>query len=369
MLPFGFVSFIAFGLVLVLVGANQAQLERDLGLSLAQSGLLSSALALGLGVGLVGAGPLFDRYTRRPLFVGSMLLAAAALLTVQRDMDFDRWLVHMALAGLGIGTYDTLLNAAVVQQFADRSARPMSILHAAATLGAVGGPLLAGLLASQGHWISSFHWAGGAHVALAGAALFAPLPAPDPGTAGDDGHAPASWRALLPFAAIAFAYVGVEAALTVFAVPYAEYLDLPPARGRYAISAFWLGLFSGRLAVLGLRTALDARLLFWAGAAGTLVLLAGTLSPLSPLEVTLFLAGVGLGCVYPLMITLTGLAFPHARGTAAGLAAGAGSLGGFAIPWLTGAVGDANGVGFAIASLAFWSALIAVAALAAQKAR
>lgn len=369
MLAFGFASFLAFGLVLVLVGANQAQLEHDLGLTLAQTGLLSSALALGLGVGVVGAGPLFDRYARRPLFTGSMLLAAAALLSMQRDMDFDRWLVHLAFVGVGIGSYDTLLNAAVVQQFADRSARPMSILHAAATLGAVSGPLLAGLFASQGHWISSFHWAGGAHVALAVAALFTPLPAPDRKATVDDGRPPARWLALLPFAVIAFAYVGVEAALTVFAVPYAEYLELPQARGRYAISALWLGLLCGRLAILGLRAALDARVLFWAGAAGALVLVAGTLSPLSSLEVTLFLAGVALGCVYPLMITLAGLAFPHALGTAAGLAAGAGALGGFAIPWLTGSLGDANGVGIAIASLAAWSALIAVAALAARRAR
>ena len=72
MLVFGFLSFLAFGLVLVLVGANQAHLERDLGLTLAQSGLLVSALSLGLGLGVVGAGPLFDRYPRRPLVIGSM---------------------------------------------------------------------------------------------------------------------------------------------------------------------------------------------------------------------------------------------------------------------------------------------------------
>ena len=43
-----------------------------------------------------------------------MLVAAAALLSMQRDMDFDRWLVHLAFVGVGIGAYDTLLNAAVV---------------------------------------------------------------------------------------------------------------------------------------------------------------------------------------------------------------------------------------------------------------
>jgi MFS family permease len=367
-LVFGFASFLAFGLVLVIVGANQAQLEREIGLSLAQTGLLSSALAAGLGVGVVGAGPLFDRYPRRPLFVGSMLLAAAALWSVEPGMGFDRWLVHLAVTGVGIGTYDTLLNAAVVQKFGARSARPMSVLHAAATLGAVAGPPLAGLLASRGHWIASFHGAGVAHLLLAAIVLFVPLPVPESRRPQDAWHDGGGWSPLLPFGAIAFAYVGIEAALTVFAVPYAGHLGLPTARGQLGISAFWLGLLCGRLSVLTLRSALDARVLTLAGAAGTFALVAGTLTPFSQLETTLFLTGVALGCVYPLMIALAGQAFPRARGTAAGLAAGAGALGGFGIPWLTGAIGDASGVGVAIASLAGWSALIAAAALAARRA-
>lgn len=369
MLVFGFVSFVGFGLVLVLVGANQADLQRDLGLSLAQSGLLASALSAGLGVGVVAAGPLFDRFPRRPLFVGSMLLAAGALLSVERGMAFSRWLLHLALAGAGIGAYDTLLNATVVQRFRERAARPMSVLHAAATLGAVGGPLLAGLLASRGQWIASFHWAGAAHIALAGAALAVPLPAPERAPAGAPDRAGPLSPGLLPYATIAFAYVGIESGLTVFAVPYAGHLGLSAARGGVAISALWLGLLAGRLGVASLFRALDARTLSRAGAAGALVLVAGTLFPVHQVVATLFLAGVALGCVYPLMIALTGQAFPHARGAATGYAAGAGAVGGFAIPWLTGAVGDAGGVAVSVASLAGWSALVSLAALAARRPR
>ena len=72
LLPFCFSAFIGFGMVLILVGANQAALADALDLSLARTGLLSSAMALGIGIGVVGAGPLFDRYPRRPLFVGSL---------------------------------------------------------------------------------------------------------------------------------------------------------------------------------------------------------------------------------------------------------------------------------------------------------
>ena len=54
-LPFCFTSFVAFGLGLVLVGANQAELSRQLGVQLAGSGMLAAALSLGLGVGVVAS--------------------------------------------------------------------------------------------------------------------------------------------------------------------------------------------------------------------------------------------------------------------------------------------------------------------------
>jgi hypothetical protein len=58
LLALGFSAFLAFGVLLVLVGANQADLARDLDLDLAHSGLLVSSLALGIGIGVVGAGPI-----------------------------------------------------------------------------------------------------------------------------------------------------------------------------------------------------------------------------------------------------------------------------------------------------------------------
>jgi fucose permease len=368
-LPLCFCAFLAFGVVLVLVGANQANLAAELGLDLARSGLLASTLALGLGAGVVIAGPLFDRYPRRPLFVGSALLAAAALLGVEREMSYARWLAHAALAGAGIGLYDTLINAVVAERYRERAARPMLVVHSAATIGAMFGPPLVGWIAATHHYTASFHAAGLAHVAIAAWAACVPMPAPNPrDRLRGEVRGGLSLAPLLPLAAIAFAYVGVESAVTVFAVPYAsEALALPAARGQLAISAFWLGLLAGRLALLGARTALDARVLIAAGAGAAAMLAATAGLPHAPLELALFAVGAALGCVYPLMIALAALTTPSASGTAAGLAAGAGALGGFAVPWTSGALGDAAGIAVGFGSLAIWCAVIAVAAAASRR--
>jgi nitrate/nitrite transporter NarK len=73
-------------------------------------------------------------------------------------------------------------------------------------------------------------------------------------------------------------------------------------------------------------------------------------------------AGLALGPVYPLMISITARRFPHAVGLASGLASGAGALGGFSLPWLSGAIGDAIGMRSAIATIGGCSVLIALAA-------
>src|SRR5262249_21642966 len=156
------------------------------------TGLIASMLAAGIGVGVVGAGPLFDRLPRRPLFAASLAIAAAGLLTVQADMSFTRWLLHMALVGVRIGAYDTLINASVVERFHERAARPMSLIHAMATIGAMAGPALAAVFVARGEWIRAFHAVGAAHVVLALWCLFIVFPPPPVHASSPDGSRPST---------------------------------------------------------------------------------------------------------------------------------------------------------------------------------
>jgi len=373
-IPFSCAGFFVFGVVLVLVGANQADLARTLELDLAKSGLLGATLALGIGIGVAGSGPLVDRLRRRRLFVGAALLAAAALLLVDASMSYERALLQMVLLGIGIGCHETLINASVSELYGADAARPLLLVHAAVTVGAVLAPLGMGWLAESSaagdsSWILSFRATGLAELALAGWALRVDFPAPP--AAGAAAHAPlraVMSPALLPFLVVGFAYVGVETVLTLFALPYAEgALSLSAESGRLAISALWLGLLAGRLTLLGLPVRLDARLLVAAGLAGGVVLAGGI--GLRIQELALVYAGTGfsMGFVFPLMIALAAERFPEARGTATGLVAGAAAMGGFAVPWLHGALGDSRGIAIALLALVPWCFAVAVAAFVAWR--
>jgi fucose permease len=362
----GLTSFFTLGVVLVLLGVNQAEMARDLSLDLADSGFLGAVLALGLGVGVTCAGPLVDRLRSRPIFVCACLLTSFALCTVQANMSYARTVAHVALFGAGCGGYDTVLNVAVFDRFRVRAASALAALHASATAGAALGPWLIAWLTAGGHWSRTFHVLGVIYLAFAVWGALTKFPDRPTHDSDRSSHRVASVLspALFALAAIAFAYVGVENGLTMFAVPWAQSHDGAEAIGRSGISALWLGLFIGRLLLALQRRSIGAPLLVVCGLTACAILCTASALSLTALVWILGATGLALGPVYPVMISLAARRFPNALGTASGLVAGAGAAGGFALPWCCGAIGDAFGMRAAVTTIGGSALLIAVAALA-----
>lgn len=365
MLPLGSAAFLLFGVVLVVLGACHDGLVASLGLDHTAFGLLGSSLSAGIGTGVLAAGPLVDRYPRRPLFVLSTLIVAAALGSVEAEMSFSRALLHVAAMGVGAGIFDTLLNALTVERFAERSVRPMAWLHAMVPVGAIATPWLVSQAGGAHQWVELFRAVGAAFLLLTCWVACVALPQPSRRTRANAnervGVRPFLTPAFLALCTVAIAYVGTEAALTLFAVPYSTELGLGEAHGQRAIGAVWLGILCGRLLMMLPRRRLDARLLMASGTAGAVLIAGGAALGLPQIELMLGACGLALSCVFPLMIALAGQLVPEAPGKAVGLVAGLGSIGGFVLPPLTGAIADATHIGLAIGSLAAWCALIAAA--------
>ena len=352
-------AFVVFGVALVLPGAVQPALAAALGLDLAASGLVASALSLGLGVGVVTGGPLADRFPRRPLFAGAAALAALAGLALAAFPSFAGALAATAGIGLGAGLYETVLNAAIPERRPEAAAARLSLLHACATLGAALGAPALGPFAGAYGFAAAYGALGAAFAAVAVLGLLVRFPAPL-GARHDPAGLPPSFAALAPWMAGAFAYVGLETALSVFAVPHTESAGHAAARGMRALSAFWLGLFLARVAFAAWRLPARVRQLRLAGVAGALVLAAGAALRLPP-EALFFAGGLALGVVFPLLVTFAGAALPARRATAVGLVVGAGSLGGFVVPWAVGAFGDRFGANAALGALAALGLALALA--------
>ena len=372
-LPFASLSFALFGALLVIVGASQDELAAALGLDLTRTGLLGSSLILGVGIGVLVAGPLVDRFERRRLFVFAVATTGIALCSVDARMGFSRAVVHALLAGLGGGIYETILNTLSVERYRERSVRIVTLLHSAATAGAIALPLAVSGLAALTHapdFSLVFRLVGAAHLGLAILAMIQGFDRPRPALNREATTGPSRilTPSLMALCAAAVCYVGIESALTLYSIPYAaEGLGLDPERGRLAISLFWLGLLLGRLRFAMRAPADDARPAASAAAIAATVLAAGVALQWSSIEVLVCVLGFALGGVFPLLIALAGRRTPHAIGSAVGLVAGLGSLGGFVIPWSTGLVGDHAGIAAGIGSLAFWCVVICCSAALAER--
>jgi fucose permease len=370
LIPLGSAAFLLFGVLLVVLGACHSGLSDSLELDHTAFGLLGSALSAGIATGVLIAGPLVDRYPRRPLFLGSTLIVAAAMGSVEPHMSFARALLHVAVMGAGAGVFDTLLNAVTVERWRERSVRPMAWLHAMVPVGAMVTPWLVSQTGGAAEWIDFFRLIGVAFLALSVWVACVSLPAP--------AHQPAEHvrspvaafvrPAFLALCVVALAYIGIEAALTLFAVPYAtDGLGLGEAHGQRAISAVWLGILIGRFLLMLPSRAVDARVLIGSGLLGAVLIAAGVSLAVTPIELVMGACGLALSGVFPLMIALAGQLVPEAPGKAVALVAGLGSIGGFVLPPLTGAIADELGISTAMASLALWCALIAVAGAVAQR--
>jgi fucose permease len=176
--------------------------------------------------------------------------------------------------------------------------------------------------------------------------------------------------AIIPFIVVTFAYLAVETALSVFAIPYAnDGLSLEVVRGQTAISTLWIGLLAGRLGALALRGNLDARILIGAGILSCAVITIGAVTGTDQIEILYFCVGFSLGPVFPVTIALAGQRFPKSIGLVVGLSTGVGSIACFIAPWLTGEIGDRSGIVVAISWLAVWAVLVALGGAAIRRGR
>ena len=358
-------SFFALGVALVLFGTNKAELASDLALDLAQSGFLGASLALGLGGGVMIGGPLYDRLPRKQLFVVSAALTGVALLAAAPDASYGRIVCVVLLAGICCGIYETIVNAVIAERFSGGATRAMAFVHASATAGAAVGPLLMRLNPLGKGWPAAFHGLGYLHLGIAVVGLFSAFPAAHSGQVTRPA-ARVGWRSggLAALGCVAFAYVGVENGLTVFAVPWAQSRGAEAGVGQAGISALWLGLLCGRLLLAAQRPSAHAapQLLAAGGVlAGVIVGVASQFDGV-PLPWATLLTGIVLGPVFPLMMSLTAQRFPHALGTTMGLVAGAGAAGGFCVPWLAGVVADTASVRVTIGGLGVLGLAIGAAA-------
>ena len=141
----GFVNNLNDGLAWALLPIVQAAA----GLSIAQIGLLSAAYPATWGLTQVATGALSDRYGRRPLIVGGMLLQAIAIAAIAATAGFWPWLGCAVALGLGTAmVYPTLIAVVADVAPSHRRGAVIGVYRCWRDLGFAAGAVLVGVVAS-----------------------------------------------------------------------------------------------------------------------------------------------------------------------------------------------------------------------------
>jgi len=343
------VGMLLFGIVLTTLGAVLPSIIQRLGLDRTEAGSLLALMSLGILAGSLVFGPVVDRRGYKGMLATAVVLIALGLEGIAFAPSIALLAVSAIIIGLGGGVMNGGTNALVADISAEGRAAGLAYLGVYFGVGAFGVPLVLGLLRER--FGDAEVVAGiGMLVALVlayNAAIRFPEPKQPQGFPLRQASGLLRDRVLVLLGVILFFESGIEITLGGWTATYVnQELELPPERALYLLSLYWLGMTGARL-VLGwllTRVSTVAVLLSSLGVAfaGALILI-GARTTASAGAGTL-LAGAGFAAVFPVILGY--VADRHARlsGTAFGVVLVMALMGGTALPYVTGVLGDAIGL-------------------------
>lgn len=316
---------------------------QNIGLTPAQIGLLIAVQNVGFMLAVFVAGTLADSYEKpKILLVGSLMLAVSFFTFFLSELFWVNLLL-MLLFGAGMGVYEGVTDAMLLQLHPNRASLHINVNHFFVTLGSI--MIAAYLLALQMNWRQSVVQAGAVLLLLAVFFGLAKLKnrAGHAESFGERLNLIGRDRRIVALVIATILAVGVEIGsiniLTTFLV---ELRGFTETASKIGLIVLLVGVATGRLLVgfLTHKKRLVASLLGLLGLSGLFMSglfflpLDGWLYP------AIFLAGLALSAILPLIITLAGLLFPDMAGTALGIIKTAMPIGGIVLPFLMSLVAE-----------------------------
>lgn len=348
------VGMLVFGIALATLGAVLPSIIQRLGLDRTEAGSLLALMSLGILAGSLVFGPVVDRRGYKGMLAAAVVLIALGL----EGIAFAPSIALLAASAIIIGFGGGLINGGTTALVADISAEGraagLAYLGVFFGIGAFSVPLVLGLLRER------FGDAGivaviGALVALV-LAYYAAVRFPEPkqpqGFPLRQAAVMLRDPVLVLLGVMLFFESGMEITVGGWTATYVnQELGLSPERALYLLSLYWLGMTGARLVSGWLlkRVSTVAVLLSSLGVAfaGALILI-GARTTASAGAGTL-LAGAGFAAVFPIILGYVGDRYESLSGTAFGVVLVMALMGGTALPYLTGVLGDAFGLRLSLA--------------------
>jgi fucose permease len=363
-------TLLCYGLVVFSFGPCLTAIADTYQIPLGRTGLLFTLYSAGLIPAVLLAGFLAETIGKRRIIAGSILVLGissalfAAAPALGQQPIFALALAVMVLMGIGAGGIESIGNALIADENQPTPAFAMNFVHAFFAVGAVIGPLGAGLLLRAGlPWQVVFYAGAGLLVLLLMAMIGQPR------VSDRSGESPLAavglfrssllWLLLI---VLSF-YVGAEVGFSAWVSPLMEKV-LGADRGLAAlpVSVFWAFIFLGRLLVSVLSARYrPAPLLLAAGIGSALASYGVARSP--SVEWCLALSAVNglfMAGVFGLVATDAARYFPEKSGAVFGILTAGVGVGAMLVPAAMGLLASAADLRMAMLVPAVLMAIVAL---------
>lgn len=328
-----YMSMFFLGVSATLVGA----VAQNIGLTPFQIGLLITAQNVGFTVSVLVSGALSDSTDKPKILLGGSLILGAAFFTFYLTGLFWLNLLIMFLIGVGIGTYEGVTDAMLLEIHVARQSLHINVNHFFVTFGSI--MIAVYLTFLEVNWRNALVQSGLVVLLLALFFGLARLPNHRRQTEPYLARLKILTRdrtVIVLFVATALA-VGVEAgSIGIVSTFLANLRGFTEFAANMGLIVFLTGIASGRLLVgfFSKNEQVVQTTLASFGLAGLVFLGLFVLDFGALTYGAVYLAGLSMSALIPLMITLAGLLFPHLAGTVLGAVKVAIPIGGIVTPFL-----------------------------------
>jgi fucose permease len=344
-----FANFFSTAVILTVIQATITQIGSNYQATGAQLGWIIRLIMLGGFVSLILGGHWADRIGKLPGMILGCACLATGMIIFFRSQSFSSTIVAATIAGLGTGFTQGLSAAAITDLYSGANRTVMAnVGQVAFATGAVIAPAATARLLGLGYdWRLAFLIAAIVCVAAGLMTLLAAAQRREKKTAGH--HDKVNLRTiitdpLIPWLCVGIMlYVSAENGTASWLTSYLS-RDIGASIPMAAISVavFWFGIGVGRASVtLASRKLNDLALISACIAIACISEICLLLSHNYAFAiVAVFLTGLGMGPIWPTIVSCAGGAYPSRSGAVVGIIVASGGLGGGLIPPIIGRVAD-----------------------------
>lgn len=326
-----------FGVMTSFLGATLPELSARLNFDLARGGALFSFLYFPQIPMVFLAGPLIDRFGKKPILAGGFLLSAAALVGIAYAPSYAVLAALLVALGLGGTSAMSASNTLIPDLYPENPSSPLNLAGVFFGVGAIFFPWLVAFLAARLGLVLTI-WL--ITVLVAGVAVVALIQTFPPASAGGGFN----WRevrrlardpAVIILALVLFFYSAMEISTAGWSRTFLERdLHAMPHRSAIILTMFWIAMMAGRLAASQVvRWVRGPKLLMGAALGGVCGLLVIVMAhSVAVATVGIVICGLTYAPVFPTTAGTASTYFPKLFATVFGILMAVGLSAGVVLP-------------------------------------